>query len=71
MERRDGEAGARPDIDQAFPGEPLDRLAHRRAAKPEPFDQRAFGGDAAGRQFQRHDHALQRAVGFGRRRFAG
>ncbi len=71
MERRDGQAGARPDLEQTFPGQPLDRLAHRRAAKPEPLDQRAFGGDAAGRQFERDDHALQRAVGLRGRRLAG
>ena len=63
MQRRDRQAGARPDVDQTFPGQPLDRLAHRRAAEPETLDQRAFGGDAARRQFQRHDHALQRPIG--------
>ena len=63
MQRRDRHAGARPDLEQAFPGEALDRLAHRRAAEADPLDQRAFGGDAARRQFERHDHALQRPVG--------
>ena len=48
MQRRNGQAGARPNVEQAFPGQPLDRLAHRRAAEPETLDQGAFGGDAAG-----------------------
>ncbi len=38
MKRRDGDAGARPDFQQPFPGEPLDRLAHRRAAEAQPVD---------------------------------
>ncbi len=60
VQRRDRKAGTRPHFEQAFPGQPLDRLAHRRAAEPETLDQRALGGDARRRQLQRDDHALQR-----------
>ncbi len=68
MERSDGDAGARPDVEQAFPGQALDRLAHRRAAEAEAFDQRAFGDETGRRQFERHDHVLEHAIGLCRRR---
>ena len=69
MQRRNGEPGARANLDQPFPGQPLDRFAYRRAAEADPFDQRALGGDAARREFQRDDHALERMIGVGRSRF--
>ena len=68
MERRNGDAGARPDVQQALPCQPLDRLAHRCAAESEPVDQRALGDEARRRQFERHDHVLEHAVGFRRHR---
>ena len=52
-----------PYIDQTFPRQPLDRLAHRGAPEAQPGYQRAFGGNAARRQFERDDHPFKRPVG--------
>ena len=69
MQWRDRQAGARTDVDQTFPGQALDRLAHRRAAEAEHVDQRTFGGDGAGGEFEGHDEPFELVVGPCRSRF--
>ena len=62
VDGRDHHSAPRVDLDQLLLREPTQRLAHGRAADPEPLDELRLLHQRSGRELQRHDQLAKLEV---------